>query len=276
MSTTKVKKAAQRDGDRRGDRRRQGRRGVPQSAAAPSPFTPIAELRVPVQLPHGALVAPDGSIDWLCVPRFDSPSVFGSLLDRGAGSFRLSPFGINVPSRPRLRAGHQLAGHVVEDADRLGARPRLADHGPAARRGQRPRHTPARRPTRTPSTCWCARLDASRAAVEIDLVCEPAFDYGRVPAEWSLSDDRHRADASGAGQTLRLQTDMLIGIEAGRARARHVLKDGRGRVLRARLGRGGARPEHGRRGVRAARGHHPVLAELARAAHGSPTTSSAR
>ena len=63
-------------------------------------------------------------------------------------------------------------------------------------------------------------------SVEIDLVCEPAFDYGRVPAEWTLSDDRHHAEASGAGQTLRLQTDMLIGLEGGRARARHVLREG--------------------------------------------------
>jgi len=62
--------------------------------------------------------------------------------------------------------------------------------------------------------------------VEIDLVCEPAFDYGRVPGEWALSEDEHRAEAIGAGQTLVLRTDMLLGIEAGRARARHVLRAG--------------------------------------------------
>jgi GH15 family glucan-1,4-alpha-glucosidase len=62
--------------------------------------------------------------------------------------------------------------------------------------------------------------------VEIDLVCEPAFDYGRVPGEWTFSADRHRAEATGAEQALRLQTDMLVGIEGSRARARHVLRAG--------------------------------------------------
>jgi len=63
--------------------------------------------------------------------------------------------------------------------------------------------------------------------VEIELVCEPAFDYGRTPAEWSLvGDDRHTADATGAGQTIRLRSDLALGIEGNRIRGRHMLRAG--------------------------------------------------
>ena len=67
-------------------------------------------------------------------------------------------------------------------------------------------------------------LDGS---VEVELICDPVFDYGRVPGEWKLTDDhRHTAEASGAGVTVRLQTSMALGIEGDWIRARHELAQG--------------------------------------------------
>jgi GH15 family glucan-1,4-alpha-glucosidase len=63
--------------------------------------------------------------------------------------------------------------------------------------------------------------------VEIELVCEPVFDYGGTAASWTVADDgRHAADATGADLTVRLHTNMALGIEGGRVRARHVLRQG--------------------------------------------------
>jgi GH15 family glucan-1,4-alpha-glucosidase len=198
---------------------------VPQSAAAPSPFTPIADYGFLSDCHTGALVAPDGTVDWLCVPRFDSPSVFGSLLDRGAGTFRLGPFGINVPSGRTYEPGTntlvtawktQTGWAMVREALTIGPRRREDKVTP---------HT--RPPTDEDAEHVLVRTIACiDGEVEIELVCEPAFDYGRVPAEWSLADDRHSADASGEGVTIRLQTDLLLGIEGNRARARHALSAG--------------------------------------------------
>src|ERR1700753_437512 len=63
-----------------------------------SPFPPIADYAFLSNCHTGALVAPDGAVDWLCVPAFDAPSVFGSLLDREAGSFGLARFGVDSPA----------------------------------------------------------------------------------------------------------------------------------------------------------------------------------
>ncbi len=198
----------------------------PQSAAAPSPFPPIADYAFLSDCHTGALIAPDGSVDWLCVPRFDSPSIFGTLLDRQAGAFRLGPFGINIPSARAYEPGtntllttwHTPNGWIlVRDALTMGPR-----------RGE-DEITPHTRPPADDDgdhmlvrTVLCLE-----GTVDLDLVCEPVFDYGRTPAEWSLVDSsREAADATGAGQTIRLRTDMQIGIEGERVRARHTLTQG--------------------------------------------------
>src|SRR5207237_8880462 len=64
-------------------------------------------------------------------------------------------------------------------------------------------------------------------AVEMELFCEPVLDYGRKPAEWSLANgDRHTADATDGEVTIRLATDMALGIEESQVRARHTLEKG--------------------------------------------------
>src|SRR4026207_2516393 len=75
--------------------------------AVRSPFPPIAGYALLPACPPGPLVPPAGSVDWLCVPSFDSPSVFGSLLDRGAGNFRFGPYGIHHPVSRHYEPGSQ-------------------------------------------------------------------------------------------------------------------------------------------------------------------------
>src|SRR3954454_23829601 len=56
-----------------------------------SDYALIADHGLIGDLQTCALVATDGSIDWFCAPRFDSPSIFGALLDQDGGHFRISP-----------------------------------------------------------------------------------------------------------------------------------------------------------------------------------------
>ena len=153
----------------------------PQSAAAPSPFTPIADYAFLSDCHTGALVAPDGTIDWLCVPRFDAPSVFGSLLDRQAGGFRLGPYGFNVPAARRYEPGTNVAGHDLARARRLGRGARRPDHRPAPGRRTRSRRTRGRPPTTTPTTCWCGRSPASTARSRSSCCASRCSTTGATP-----------------------------------------------------------------------------------------------
>ncbi|MGO9488277.1 MAG: glycoside hydrolase family 15 protein [Solirubrobacteraceae bacterium] len=190
-----------------------------------SPFPAIADYGFLSDCHTGALVAPDGSIDWLCVPRFDAQSVFGALLDRQAGSFRFGPFNVNVPSARIYEPGTNIlmttwktptGWAIVRDALIMGPR----------------RHEDLVTPHTRPPADEDAQHMLVRVGmclsgeVDFELICEPVFDYGRVPPEWTVAQEGHRADASAEELTIRLQTDMALGRERDRVRARHVLKQG--------------------------------------------------
>ena len=197
-----------------------------QSAAAPSPFPPIADYAFLSNCHTAALVAPDGSVDWLCFPRFDAPSVFASLLDRQGGSFRVAPFGIAHPTNRAYDPGTLVLattwltpGGWIRVRDALTMGPRSGEDSVTP-------HT--RPPADDDADHQLVRVvECLEGRVEVEVVCEPVFDYGRTIADWTLVDGgRSAADASGAGQTLRLASDVPLGIEGNRIRGRHVLREG--------------------------------------------------
>src|SRR5690348_13541948 len=81
---------------------------VPNVPLGGSAFPPIADYGFLSDCESVALVAPSGNVEWLCLPRVDSPSVFGALLDRHAGSFRLGPAEVQVPAARRYLPGTMI------------------------------------------------------------------------------------------------------------------------------------------------------------------------
>jgi GH15 family glucan-1,4-alpha-glucosidase len=197
----------------------------------PSPFPPIAEYGFLSDCHTAALVAPDGTVEWLCPPRFDSPSAFGAILDRGAGGFRLGPSTVGVPAGRRYEPGTNILETtwmtptgwlVVREALIIG------------RWRERPEDAPTNH-TRAPADyeahhCLVRTITCIHGQAQIEMVCEPMFDYGAVPASWSrVKGDPHACDASAGAEwspRMRLISDLNLGIEGGAVRARHRLERG--------------------------------------------------
>jgi alpha,alpha-trehalase len=207
----------------------EGVRALVPSTACVGPFPAIADYGFLSDCETVALVAPGGAVEWMCLPRVDSGSVFGAMLDRDAGSFRLSPADINVPASRRYLPGTM----VLETSWRTGTGWIIVRDvlliGPW--RHERERSTNYRRaPTDYGADHVLLRtVRCVSGEVEVVLDCEPAFDYGRRRPRWEYTgDDYHEgvARCEGVGVELKLKTDLRLGFEGARAIARHRMKEG--------------------------------------------------
>jgi alpha,alpha-trehalase len=202
---------------------------VPDITLGGSPFPPIADYGFLSDCETVALVAPSGSVEWLCLPRVDSPSVFGSMLDRSAGYFRLGPAGVNVPSSRRYLPGTV----VLETSWATGAGWIIVRDllliGPWHHDAERS-HTHNRAPTDYDADHVLLRtVRCVNGEVEVLLDCEPAFDYGRKRRIWEYTGSGYHEGVvrwEKGGVELRLTTDLNLGFEGPRATAHHRMKEG--------------------------------------------------
>jgi alpha,alpha-trehalase len=174
----------------------------------------------------GALIAPDGSLEWLCLPTFDSPSAFGSLIDRGAGFWRLGPPGLSAPVSRRYEPGTNvlettwMTGSgwvVVHDALTLG--------------DWRPENDfePHRRPPPDDEAehVLVRTVECVQGEVDMEMICQLAFDYGATRPDWRRRGDAGTdAEVSHDGLNLILTGDLPLGVDGSDARARHRMRAG--------------------------------------------------
>src|SRR4051812_20799113 len=136
-------------------------------------FTPIENHGLIGDLQTSALVTTDGTVDWFCTPRFDSPSIFASLLDRQhGGHFRIAPDGddyvtkqIYLPGTAILITRFISAGGVGELIDFM----------------------PVTGPVATDRHRLVRLLRVVRGSMRFAIDCQPRFDYGRRPHKTELT-----------------------------------------------------------------------------------------
>src|SRR5438094_7780061 len=149
-----------------------------QDARHPSEaYQPIEDYAIIGDLHTVALVGKNGSIDWCCLPRFDSPSVFGAILDAEKGGyFRIAP-----PDTPGM--GHKQL-YLPETnilitrfltVDGVGE---ITDFMPIKQRERADEHHHIIR-----------SVSVVRGSLSFEMVCRPAFNYARDAHETYLSQE---------------------------------------------------------------------------------------
>jgi hypothetical protein len=244
----------------------------PEMSRIASAFPPIAEYAFLSDCEVNCLIAPSGRVEWMCLPRPDSPSVFASILDRAAGNFRFGPTNVQVPAGRRYLPGTlvlettwrtRTGWMIVRDALCIGP----------WYHSQRRSGTNRRPPTDHEAEHILLRTaKCVVGSVELSLDCHPVFDYGRTSAKWEYAGPGYGEAIAGGGEDevpLRLVTDLNIGFEGPGAHATKTLRQGERAYVamvwpldrQGVLGRA-SRAFHLRRGVPARRANRGLLARV--------------
>jgi len=166
-------------------------------------YLPIEDHGIIGNMRTVALVGTNGSIDWYCSPHFDSPSVFGSILDdHKGGHFQIAP----VAERVRQKQFYWPATNIL--VTRF-----LHQDGIVELEDFMPVGLPA---DSNGYHCLYRRIRGVRGTVRISLVCQPAFDYGQKSHETRISENGASFTAPGVRfslcSTIPVQRDSNGGV----------------------------------------------------------------
>ncbi|HEY5265713.1 MAG TPA: glycoside hydrolase family 15 protein [Acidimicrobiales bacterium] len=205
-----------------------GFQSMPSSDTLETLFPPIADYAFVSDCENSALIAPTGAIEWFCIPKPHDPSIFGTILDRAAGSFRLAPVDSAVPAHRQYVPGTMVlattwqtrSGWLIVN-DFLAVAPWYRSNERSNHHRRTPGDFDAKHVLVRTATCL-------HGSVDILLNCEPSFEYGQVDAEWEYEGSAYdKVSTNNQGlPRLTLTGDMRFGIEGRSVRARHRLTEG--------------------------------------------------
>src|ERR1700722_17857228 len=173
-------------------------------------YQPIENHGIVGNMHSAALVSLDGSVDWLCLPRFDSPSVFGAILDaEKGGGFRIAP----AAAGPlRQKQDYWPETHVLGTRflhpDAIAEVEHYMPVGPGA----------------GPDAQLVRRVRVVRGRLPLEVECRPAFDYARARHATRVSE--HGARFDGPGLSLGLAASVPLRADDGGAVAAFPLGEG--------------------------------------------------
>ena len=169
----------------------------------------ISDYGVIGNMHSAALVSADGSIDWLCFPRFDSPSVFAALLDDASGGyFRIRPVGEFRQDHSYLPSSNILVAAFETESGSV----TLTDFMPVADEITRCEDELVR------------LVRCQSGTVEMELDFRPRLDYARPGM--SLAVNGRSVLARKDGDCLGMTSGPPLEAVEGGARARFTLKEG--------------------------------------------------